>query len=157
RKLYEVFGARWKFAVMVAHDSLRAAMEIAGARVIAKTGPEAENVIERGGSECGDIRIGRKKPRIIRRNGRYRRLVEHDLRQPDSIGIGGLARFAPPRQVPAMAVIPCEQCQGRVFHSRQVSGKWSRLSIMQRSKGHVPSSMSRRLPVAERLHNEVRK
>ena len=46
-----------------------------------------------------------------RRNGG---LLQHDFRQPNAVWIGSLARQRPPRQAPAVAIIPGQQLGGGV-------------------------------------------
>ncbi len=45
----------------------------------------------------------------MRTDRRHRRLLQHDLAEPDAIGIRALAAPRPPRQVAAVPVIPVEQ------------------------------------------------
>ena len=69
-----------------------------------------------------DFKIGRgqilhcrpagKKIAKVRTDGRDRRLLQHDLAEPDSVGIGRLARRRAPGQNAAMAIVPGEQRGG---------------------------------------------
>ncbi len=43
---------------------------------------------------------------------RHRGLLQHDLGQPDPIGIGDLPRLGAPRQDPPVAIVPGEQIVG---------------------------------------------
>ena len=49
---------------------------------------------------------------VERLDRRDRRLLQHDLGQPDPIGIGGLAGPGAPRQVAPVAVVPGEKIGG---------------------------------------------
>ena len=46
---------------------------------------------------------------VVRDDGFHSCLLQHDLAQPDMVGVGGLARLGPPGQTPIVAVIPVEQ------------------------------------------------
>jgi hypothetical protein len=63
-------------------------------------GPGEEALIIRDG--CGD-----------------RRLLQHDLGDPDAVRVAALARPSAPRQVAPVPVIPGEQPPAEVLHSRQ--------------------------------------
>ena len=88
----------------------RAGDEIARARVVAEACPLGHDV---GLGRCGERRDGRPALGEAGEVGRGvggSGLLEHDLGKPHAVGIG--RRFAwprPPRQGPAMTVIPVEQ------------------------------------------------
>ena len=73
---------------------LRAGMQVARAGVIAEPGPGLEHVVERRRGQRVDIRPARQEFRVIRPDRLDGGLLQHDLGQPDVIGIGPLARRA---------------------------------------------------------------
>ena len=103
----------WKLSAMVLHDRAGASVQITRPRVIAEPGPDPQHVIEAGCGERGHARPALNKAREIRRDRLDRGLLQHDLGQPDPIGIGPRTFARPPRQNPPMAVVPGEQI-GRV-------------------------------------------
>jgi hypothetical protein len=89
-------------------------MQIARARIIAEPGPHPQHVVERGSPERLDVGPARQKFLEIRPDGFDAGLLQHDFRQPDSIGIGRFACRRPPRQLAAVAVVPFEQQRGAI-------------------------------------------
>ena len=105
-----------KAAAVPLDHGFRAGVQIARARVVAEPGPGFEHVFERRARKTSHVRPAREKARVIRRDRLHRGLLQHDLGEPDAIGIGPLAGRRAPRQMPAMAVVPGEQC-GRIRRS----------------------------------------
>jgi hypothetical protein len=94
-------------------DRDRAGVEVAGPCVIAEPGPLLEDGIERRRGEIGDRRPERNKAQVVVSYRRDGRLLQHDLAEPDAIGIGSDAAGALPRahtpgQVPRMRGIPAQ-------------------------------------------------
>ena len=85
-----LLGAGKSSAVLLDHG-LGAGMQVAGARVVAEPGPELEHVVERRGGKLRDRRKAREEARIIRSDRLHGGLLQHDLGEPDPIGIGALA------------------------------------------------------------------
>jgi len=54
-----------KRSAMQFDHRLRAAVQIAGARVVAKTGPQGHHIVDRRRGQCGNIRKTRQKTRVI--------------------------------------------------------------------------------------------
>ena len=77
---------------MIAPHRHRAGVQIARARIIAKTGPHPQHVVERGAAERVDIGPARQEFLEIRPHRLDAGLLQHDFRQPDGIGIGALTR-----------------------------------------------------------------
>ena len=102
----DVFG---KFRAVPLDHGLRAGMQIAGARVIAKPRPGAQHIFEVGRRQRLDRRPARQEPRVIRRDGLDRRLLQHDLGQPDAVGSVRCARPRAPRQHARVPVVPGEK------------------------------------------------
>ena len=94
RKPSSVSGKR---PPMFVGDDLGAGMEIAGAGIIAEPRPGLQHLFERCRGQCLDRRPQAQEFAIIARDRRHRRLLQHDLGQPDVIGIGRLRRALPAR------------------------------------------------------------
>ena len=86
-----------------------AGMEVAGARVIAEPGPGLHHLFDRRLGEPCDRREALQEALVEGLHGRNRRLLQHDLRQPDAIGIGRRAGLGAPGQVAAVPVVPGEK------------------------------------------------
>jgi hypothetical protein len=69
-----------------------------------------------------DAREARHEALEIGLHRRDRGLLQHDLRDPDAVRIGALARQRAPGQDAAMAVIPGEEIGGARLGSRSVHG-----------------------------------
>ncbi len=95
------------------HDA-RAGMEVARPRVIAQALPSMQHLVERGAGERREIGPAPGETLEIGRHGRHRGLLQHDLAEPDAVGVGALARLRPPRQGPAVGVIPGKQQRRQV-------------------------------------------
>ena len=89
-----------------------AGVQVAGAGVIAQPGPGLQDVAERRRRQRLEIGPARQEARIIGRDGLDRGLLQHDLGEPDPVRIGALAGRRPPRQFPAVAVVPGEEGGG---------------------------------------------
>jgi hypothetical protein len=105
----ELRGSLWKTSAVLTRDRLRRAVEIAGAGIVAKTGPYAVDFIQIRSGEALHIGPALKECAVVRRNRGDGRLLEHDLGEPDAIRVGGLAALGAPGQIAAMGVVPCEQ------------------------------------------------
>jgi len=94
---------------VVAPHRDRAGVQIARPRIIAEPGPHSQHIVERGLAERVDVRPARQKLPEIRPHRFDAGLLQHDFRQPNPIGIGAFAGWRPPRQLAAVAVVPCQQ------------------------------------------------
>lgn len=72
-------GGGRKAAVPVAHDFLRAAMQVASARVIAQAGPVRHHVFLRGGGQRRDVWKALQKALVVGDDGGYLGLLQHDF------------------------------------------------------------------------------
>ena len=90
---------------MLLRDLLRRLLQIARSAVIAEPLPELHQRVMLTLTECFDIGQRRKKPGIIRPDRLHSRLLEHDLREPDMIGLPVL----PPRQIAGVFREPVKQ------------------------------------------------
>jgi hypothetical protein len=112
-----------ELAAMPRHEDPRAGVHVAGARVIAEPGPGGEHVVQRGRRQCRQIGPTLQEFRVIERDCSHRRLLQHDLGQPDAVGIRAFTCRRPPRQHAAVPVIPGEQVGGPrlspAFRARQ--------------------------------------
>jgi len=86
-----------KASTILGDQHLRAALQMAGTRVIAKAGPQGENFVERRRRQTRKVGKMRQKAEVIRPHAVYLRLLQHDFRQPDAVGVACIL----PRQVVA--------------------------------------------------------
>ena len=94
-----------------------AGVEVAGAGVVAEARPFDEHGFERCGGEIGDGGPEAQEPRIVLADRRDGGLLQHDLAEPDAIGIGAacrrpVGRRDPPGQIARVAVVPGEHGGG---------------------------------------------
>ncbi len=119
---------RRESAPVVGNDGLGAGVEVTRPCIIAEPGPLLHDRLRRRGGQRGDIRPALAKSLEIGLYRRDRRLLEHDLREPDEIRIGGGARQGPPGQNAAMAIIPGEQRSCRRFRAQAAKRPFCGLS-----------------------------
>src|SRR5260221_694567 len=81
----------WENAVVLRDDQLRGYLQVAGARVVAETRPQAEDVFFRGGCQRFDVGEAFEEAFVIGNGGCYARLLQHDFGEPDAVGGAGLA------------------------------------------------------------------
>ena len=98
--------------------ALRAFVQVARAAVVAKPRPGGEHVVERRRGQRLDGRPAGKEAQVEGDDGFDRRLLQHDLAEPDAVGVGALARRHAPGQVAALLVVPGEQRVDRVGTGR---------------------------------------
>ncbi|MNT44350.1 hypothetical protein D3C72_1808730 [compost metagenome] len=72
-------GRGRKAAVPVAHDFLRAAVQVAGAGVVAQARPIRHDVFLRGGGQRRDVWKTLQEALVIGNDGGHLRLLQHDL------------------------------------------------------------------------------
>ena len=92
-----------------ATTSRAARMQVASARVVAEPAPEREHVVHVGGGERGDRRKAREEALVVRQHRRDLRLLQHDLREPDAIGV---ARALPGQAMAAVRPLPADDAGG---------------------------------------------
>src|SRR4029453_10243871 len=84
--------------------------QVAGPRVVTKPSPFRENVLVARSGKCFEIWPARDKTLEPRRHGCDRRLLEHDLTQPDAIRVRRrLARRRAPRGAPEVIHIMLQE------------------------------------------------
>src|SRR5271154_5709156 len=88
---------------MLLHYALGREMQVAGPRVIAQAAPEGEHLVLARRGQRPHVGKPRDELLVIRDDGRDLSLLQHDLRQPDSIGV---ARALPWQPVAAVLVLP---------------------------------------------------
>ena len=98
-------GLRRETPGMAVDDDFGAAMQVAGAAVITQAFPELQHGIQRRGSQCLDRGHGGDEALVIWDDGIDLGLLQHDLRQPDAVGIA----VAAPGSVGSIVLIPGEQ------------------------------------------------
>src|SRR4029078_11336011 len=92
-----------KHATLIAYDRIGGSMQMMRAPVIAESTPNREHVIERC---CGKTCDGGKRcdeTGVVRQHRRNLRLLQHDLGQPDPVGI---AVLLPWQVVPSVNALP---------------------------------------------------
>src|SRR5205823_8026963 len=99
-----------KCAAIPLDNSARAGMQVAGARVITEPLPELQYLVERCRGEHRNVGPACHESVEIWADSRYRRLLQHDLAEPDAVRVGPDAGGGAPRQRPAVAVVPQEKC-----------------------------------------------
>ena len=90
-------------------NGARAGVQVAGARVITEPLPELKYLVERCRGERRNIGPACHESVEIWADSRYRRLLQHDLAEPDAVGVGSDAGGGAPRQRAAVAVVPKEK------------------------------------------------
>lgn len=88
---------------------LGGALEVAGAGVIAEAGPGGEEVGFGGGGEGGEVGEAGKEAFVIGNDSSDAGLLEHDFREPDAVGVAGVA----PREVALVGEKPLVQRGGK--------------------------------------------
>ncbi len=91
----------WQCACECRRDRLCTCVQVARARVVAEPGPRGEHVVERRRGERVHRRKLRHPPLPVGNHGLDARLLQHDLADPDRVGI---ARTAP-GQVAAVTLV----------------------------------------------------
>ena len=88
---------------MLRHHRPGAGMEIARPRIIAKPGPGLQHIVQRCRGKRLDGWPQAREPLEIGLYRLNRGLLQHDLGQPDAVGIGRRTRQRPPGQDPGIA------------------------------------------------------
>ena len=89
---------RERTGMQIAH-TLRGAVQVAGAGVIAEAGPEVQHFVDGRVGQRHDVRKARNETLEVRDHRRDLRLLQHDLRHPHAVR----RTVALPRQVVATA------------------------------------------------------
>jgi hypothetical protein len=100
-----LFGVSWKDSSVPLDQGLCGAVQIAGPAVISQPFPELENIVLVGSSEICDRGETGEESLEVRDDGNNRRLLQHDLADPDLVRIARL----PPRQRTSDAPVPRSQ------------------------------------------------
>jgi len=77
--------------IVTGNDLPRGFLEVAGAGVVAESGPEAENLLLGGFGEGADIRETREEFFVVGDDGVDAGLLEHDFGEPDAVRVAGAA------------------------------------------------------------------
>ena len=110
--------ALWKVSAMALDYGLGAGVQMPRARVIAEPGPELEHVLERRRRERAHARPARGKAREIGYDRLGRGLLQHDLGEPDAIGVGPFTGQRAPGKLAAMAVVPGQEIGAEISADR---------------------------------------
>ena len=101
----EGFGVARHPAAMLANDEACGGMKVASTTVVAEAGPGMENVPLGSCSQRPHRGEAAQERGVEWEGGRDLGLLEHDLRDPDAVGIASAA----PRQVSPVTAVPGEQ------------------------------------------------
>ena len=96
------------------NDLLGGLFQISYPAVVAQALPELVQGVVAAGGKGGDIRQGGEKAGIVPLHGLHPGLLEHDLRDPDVVGLPVL----PPGKVPFVLFIPGQQPLGQLRGKR---------------------------------------
>jgi hypothetical protein len=106
----ELGGGGGDVAGEFADDVLGGGVEEAGAAVVAEAAPEGEDLGFGCGCESMDGGEGGEEVEVFGEDGGDAGLLEHDLRDPDGVGVAGVA----PGEVAPIGTEPGEQCVAQV-------------------------------------------
>ena len=98
-----------KFSSVFGGYGAGAGMHVARAGIVAEPRPGLHHLFLRRCRQRLDRRPALQKARKIRPDGCHRRLLQHDFRQPDAVGIGALTLARTPGQHPRMGIVPGQQ------------------------------------------------
>ena len=100
----------WKGSAMALDNIPGTLVQVPSPAVITQSTPQAHDLVLRRRSQRGDRGQPLQEPREIGKDRGHLGLLEHDLRQPDPIGIAGVL----PRKVVAAAMcLPCDHAAGK--------------------------------------------
>src|SRR5690606_21053544 len=114
RKFEKLSFRTREFAAVLLYNLAGATVEITRSAVVAQSGPGAEDIIEVRRRQRLDRRPTRKKLFKVGDNGLHGGLLQHDLAEPDVIGIRHRAWGSAPRQIAPFGIVPVEQSCSRV-------------------------------------------
>jgi hypothetical protein len=130
-------------AVLLVHHA-RGALEVARARVVAETGPDAEHGVGVGDRQGRDVGEAREEALVVGDHRLDARLLEHRLGDPDGVGV---ARAAPGQVAPVL-VVPGQQPRAQRLHASTGSARstaMERASTRQpRARNSTPARAARR-------------
>ena len=133
------FGSRSRqVALGVAGHKLRGFLQHASAAIVAQPAPQAQHHLLRSQSQRAEGGESLKKLLVALNDHGHTRLLQHDLRNPDGIGITA----APPGQVALVALIPLQQPGAQLDDLLRFTvhhGHWHRL---RHSRGPVPADVT---------------
>src|SRR6266571_5061680 len=113
RQRENVFQAGWKLSTMFRDDLLSGFLQVARATVIPEAGPQAQHFFLRRSGERANVWKALQEIFVVRDHCRNARLLQHDFREPDAIGIFGAA----PRQIALELMEPASSCLRNVARS----------------------------------------
>ena len=111
-------GGIGKMAAIPLGNPACCGVEIACPAVVAEPAPEREHIVFGSAGERGQIGKARNEAFEVADNGGDLRLLQHDLGQPDAIGI---AIALPGQVVAAMLALPGHDAVGEGFHPGRVA------------------------------------
>ena len=105
-------GLGRELTLMFIANHLRGTMEKTGTTVVTQSGPLRQDIVERRICQRNDIGKAGQKAGIVRDDGFDSSLLEHDLRHPNGIGVGGLS----PRELALSSLIPAQQLLAKILN-----------------------------------------
>jgi len=117
-QLRDRFGAARKPAAVLAHHGLRAGVQVARAGVVAEPAPQRHDFFRGRGGEAGEVRKACEEAPVVGNHRRHLRLLQHDLGEPDAVGIACAALLLPGQVVPAGLLLPGDDAMGEVAGAR---------------------------------------
>ena len=104
-KRHQLVDGLWELAVELGDDHLCRRVQLPCAAVVAEAFPQPQHVLFVGGGQSADIRQCDNEPLEVVADRGHLRLLQHDLADPDAVGVARL----PPGQVAGMFGIPGKQ------------------------------------------------
>ena len=95
--------------VVIGQKPPRAGVQVARPRVVAESLPGVEHLVELGAGQSLEARPALQETLEVAGHHRHRGLLQHDLAEPDPVGVGPGAGRRAPGQVAAVAVVPVQQ------------------------------------------------
>ncbi|OIQ72276.1 hypothetical protein GALL_461000 [mine drainage metagenome] len=124
-------GAR-KCAAARLNDGPGTAVQVARALVVTQTAPDGEHVVQRCFSERAHRGKARNEPGEVVDDHRHLRLLQHDLGEPDAVGVAHL----PGQIVPPVPELPVHQTGGELDRSAPRGGIGGILNVNGVGFGH---------------------
>jgi hypothetical protein len=107
RKFLQSGEVAWK--ATPGHDRFGASVQVSGPRVVTQARPQAEYFIQIRPCEGLHRREPAYEVFIVGYDSGDRRLLQHDLAEPDLVWVRRPPRFGTPGQAAAMAIVPGQQ------------------------------------------------
>jgi hypothetical protein len=120
-----------KVRTVLIDDDARGRVQVMRTTVIAETAPQLQHACKRRGGERRHRRKFIDEAPVVGQHGGNLRLLQHDFRQPDAVGV---ARSLPRQVAPAVLALPRDDARG------EGAGAPPRRSVAQRGRPMAMSS-----------------